>query len=275
MDMLAWVSLADSADTIAGTLPYTDERRVGIARAMVLSPAFVLLDEPAAGMSDAECDDLMHLDRRDPQGPSTCGVLLIEHNMSVIMGVCHRIHVLDGGRTIAEGLPARSARTRCDLGLSRNAPRRLTADCMLRLSGRHPCQLRPAARAAGHFAVGAAGRDRLPDRAERRRQVDDARRRSPAASRRIAARSRWRANRSPGFGRSSSRAWASRWCRRAGTCSARSRSPRICALATYMRQDRCGRGRRLRAGAGAVPAPEGAHRQPPARGSPAASSRCW
>ena len=104
MAMLAWVGLADRADAIAGTLPYTDERRVGIARAMVLAPAFVLLDEPAAGMSDAECDDLMHTIAAIPK-EFTCGVLLIEHNMSVIMGVCHRIHVLDGGRTIAEGRP--------------------------------------------------------------------------------------------------------------------------------------------------------------------------
>jgi len=105
MAMLAWVGLADRADAIAGTLPYTDERRVGIARAMVLAPAFVLLDEPAAGMSDAECDDLMHTIAAIPK-EFTCGVLLIEHNMSVVMGVCDRIHVLDGGRTIAQGLPA-------------------------------------------------------------------------------------------------------------------------------------------------------------------------
>lgn len=103
--MLAWVGLDDRADAVAGTLPYTDERRVGIARAMVLSPAFVLLDEPAAGMSDAECDDLMHMIAAIPK-EFTCGVLLIEHNMGVVMGVCDRIHVLDGGRTIAEGLPA-------------------------------------------------------------------------------------------------------------------------------------------------------------------------
>jgi branched-chain amino acid transport system ATP-binding protein len=104
MAMLAWVGLADRADVIAGTLPYTDERRAGIARAMVLSPAFVLLDEPAAGMSDAECDELMQMIAVIPK-EFRCGVLLIEHNMSVIMGVCRRIHVLDGGRTIAEGRP--------------------------------------------------------------------------------------------------------------------------------------------------------------------------
>jgi branched-chain amino acid transport system ATP-binding protein len=105
MAMLAWVGLADRAGAIAGTLPYTDERRAGIARAMVLSPAFVLLDEPAAGMSDAECDELMQMIAMIPK-EFTCGVLLIEHNMGVVMGVCDRIHVLDGGRTLAEGLPA-------------------------------------------------------------------------------------------------------------------------------------------------------------------------
>ncbi len=104
MDMLRWVGLADKAHFVAGALPYTDERRVGIARAMVLPPAFVLLDEPAAGMSDAECDELMHLIAALPKEFS-CGVLLIEHNMRVIMGVCDRIHVLDCGRTIAEDTP--------------------------------------------------------------------------------------------------------------------------------------------------------------------------
>ncbi|SJZ30815.1 branched-chain amino acid transport system ATP-binding protein [Enhydrobacter aerosaccus] len=104
MDLLEWVGIAGKAETVAGTLPYTDERRVGMARALMLGPAFVLLDEPAAGMSDAECDDLMHLVAAIPR-IFTCGVLLIEHNMRVVMGVCDRIHVLDGGRTIAEGTP--------------------------------------------------------------------------------------------------------------------------------------------------------------------------
>jgi branched-chain amino acid transport system ATP-binding protein len=102
--MLDWIGLADKADIVAGALPYTDERRVGIARALVLSPAFILLDEPAAGMSDAECEDLMACIAAIPK-QFTCGVLLIEHNMSVVMGVCDRIHVLDGGRTIAQGTP--------------------------------------------------------------------------------------------------------------------------------------------------------------------------
>lgn len=105
MEILEWLGLADRADIPAGILPYTDERRVGIARALALSPQFILLDEPAAGMSDLECDDIMQV-VRDIPSRFGCGVLLIEHNMRVIMGVCSRIHVLDSGKTIARGSPA-------------------------------------------------------------------------------------------------------------------------------------------------------------------------
>jgi branched-chain amino acid transport system ATP-binding protein len=104
MAMLGWLGIADKAERIAGTLPYTDERRVGIARALMLSPAFILMDEPAAGMSDSECEELMSFVSTMPS-LFNCGVLIIEHNMSVIMGVSERIHVLDGGRTVAEGTP--------------------------------------------------------------------------------------------------------------------------------------------------------------------------
>ncbi len=104
-ELLDWIGLSDRANVLAGALPYTDERRVGIARALVQAPKFILLDEPAAGMSDLECDDLMGLVQqvRDKFG---CGIVLIEHNMRVVMGVCERIHVLDSGRTIARGKPA-------------------------------------------------------------------------------------------------------------------------------------------------------------------------
>jgi branched-chain amino acid transport system ATP-binding protein len=104
MALLDWLGIADSADKLAGALPYTDERRVAIARALVLAPAFVLLDEPAAGMSDAECDELLGFVAEIPK-QFFCGVLLIEHNMRVVMGACSRILVLDGGRAIAEGSP--------------------------------------------------------------------------------------------------------------------------------------------------------------------------
>jgi branched-chain amino acid transport system ATP-binding protein len=102
--MLVRLGIGKIADQSAGTLPYTDERRVGIARALVMDPAFVLLDEPAAGMSDHECEELTTLISSIPTDFG-CGVLLIEHNMAVVMKICDRVHVLDGGRTLAEGTP--------------------------------------------------------------------------------------------------------------------------------------------------------------------------
>lgn len=105
MALLDWIGLADKAGLKAGALAYTDQRRLGIARSLVLSPAFILLDEPAAGMSDDECEELMALVSSIPATFSS-GVLLIEHNMRVVMGISDRIHVLDGGKTLAEGTPA-------------------------------------------------------------------------------------------------------------------------------------------------------------------------
>ncbi|WP_088561957.1 ABC transporter ATP-binding protein [Arboricoccus pini] len=105
LELLAWLKLDDKAETLAGALAYTDERRVGIARALLLGPAFLLLDEPAAGMSDAESDELSSLVKAIPK-TFECGVLLIEHNMRMVMDTCEMIHVLDSGRTIAEGTPA-------------------------------------------------------------------------------------------------------------------------------------------------------------------------
>ena len=104
-DIINRLGISGIANKVAGALPYTDERRVGIARALVMSPSFILLDEPAAGMSGHECEDLMEVIRRIPK-EHDCSVLLIEHNIPVVMGVCDRIHVLDGGRTLAFGTPA-------------------------------------------------------------------------------------------------------------------------------------------------------------------------
>lgn len=103
-DVLSWMRFEAKAHFRADTLPYGDERRVGIGRVLATAPRFALLDEPAAGMGDAECDDLMSLISQIP-ARFRCGVLLIEHNMRVIMSVCHRIHVIDSGRTIVEGSP--------------------------------------------------------------------------------------------------------------------------------------------------------------------------
>ena len=86
-------------------MSYGDERRVGIARALALQPKFLLLDEPAAGLNIGEAEalgELIHRIRAD----FGCGVLVIEHNMKLVMGLCERLHVLASGRTIAEGSPA-------------------------------------------------------------------------------------------------------------------------------------------------------------------------
>ncbi|MBM4366594.1 MAG: ABC transporter ATP-binding protein [Deltaproteobacteria bacterium] len=96
--------LAGVANLGAEELPYGLRRRLEIARALATRPKLLLLDEPAAGMNPSESDDLMHLIRwtRDTFGVT---VLLIEHHMPVVMGICERITVLDHGARIAEGTP--------------------------------------------------------------------------------------------------------------------------------------------------------------------------
>ncbi|MCL8000407.1 ABC transporter ATP-binding protein [Brucella sp. 21LCYQ03] len=100
--LLERLGLGSVGDKDASTLPYTDERRVGIARALAMNPTYMLLDEPAAGMSDSECHELMEVIKVLPT-EFGCGVLLIEHNMTVVMSVSNRLHVLDVGKTLAEG----------------------------------------------------------------------------------------------------------------------------------------------------------------------------
>lgn len=103
-DLLDRMNLADKAAARADALPYGQERRVGILRAVASYPRFLLLDEPAAGLNEAESDDLMKTiaDLRSEIG---CGVLVIEHDMRLIMGLCDRIQVLDYGKTICIGNP--------------------------------------------------------------------------------------------------------------------------------------------------------------------------
>ncbi len=98
------VGLIHRADHDAESLPYGDQRRLEIARAMCTEPVLLCLDEPAAGLNPRESDDLQALLRfiRDDHG---IGVLLIEHDMSVVMGISDHIVVLDYGRKIADGLP--------------------------------------------------------------------------------------------------------------------------------------------------------------------------
>jgi len=103
-ELLELLGLAAYADAPAAGLAHGDERRLGVARALATDPRYVLLDEPAAGLPEAEVPGFAAVVRtvRDDHG---AGVLLIDHNMTLIMDVCDRIQVLDRGETLAEGTP--------------------------------------------------------------------------------------------------------------------------------------------------------------------------
>ncbi len=103
-ELLGLLGLDRYAEAPAGALAHGDERRLGVARALATRPSFVLMDEPAAGLPEAEVPEFAAVVRsvRDDHG---AGVLLIDHNMALIMDVCDRIQVLDQGRTLAEGAP--------------------------------------------------------------------------------------------------------------------------------------------------------------------------
>jgi len=104
-ELLKILALEDLAQEAAGSLPYGSQRRLEIARALMLSPKLLLLDEPAAGMNSQEARALNEQIRflRKELGLT---VVLVEHNMAVVMNVCETIHVVDHGETIAEGAPA-------------------------------------------------------------------------------------------------------------------------------------------------------------------------
>jgi branched-chain amino acid transport system ATP-binding protein len=104
MELLEFMGIADRAHDAAKNLPYGYQRRLEICRALATEPKLLCLDEPAAGFNPAEKIELMGLIRQIRDQGYT--VLLIEHDMSLVMGVTDRIVVLDFGRKIAEGLPA-------------------------------------------------------------------------------------------------------------------------------------------------------------------------
>jgi len=89
----------------AGSLPHGDERRLGVAGALATEPRFLLMDEPAAGLPEAEVPAFAEV-VRSVRDDHDVGVLLIDHNMALIMGTCERIQVLDQGTVLAEGPPA-------------------------------------------------------------------------------------------------------------------------------------------------------------------------
>lgn len=100
--LIAEFGLAAKAEELASSLSYGDKRRVEMARALAADPAFLLLDEPAAGMNEAESGALLHILAELPRSRGL-GLLIIDHDMRLIMRVCNRLHVLASGRTIAEG----------------------------------------------------------------------------------------------------------------------------------------------------------------------------
>ena len=104
MALLEFVGIADKAGELSRNLPYGYQRRLEIARALATEPKLLCLDEPAAGFNPAEKEELMGLIRTIRDDGYT--VLLIEHDMKLVMGVCDRIVVLEFGKKIAEGAPA-------------------------------------------------------------------------------------------------------------------------------------------------------------------------
>ncbi len=105
MELLKIFNLDEQADWISSSLPYGAQRRLEIARALATNPKLLLLDEPAAGMNPQETEELMNTIRfvRDHFGIS---ILLIEHDMKLVMGICERITVLNYGMMLASGTPS-------------------------------------------------------------------------------------------------------------------------------------------------------------------------
>jgi branched-chain amino acid transport system ATP-binding protein len=102
-EFLEFVGLAGKGEEIASSMPYGNQRRLEIARALATEPQLLMLDEPAAGMNPQESRDLMALIRRIRDKGIT--ILLIEHDMKVVMGVCERVVVINHGQWLAEGRP--------------------------------------------------------------------------------------------------------------------------------------------------------------------------
>jgi branched-chain amino acid transport system ATP-binding protein len=103
MELLAFVGLENYANELARNLPYGSQRRLEIARALATEPVMLFLDEPAAGMNPQEISTLMELIHKIRDRGIT--IILIEHHMKVVMGICERVVVLNYGVKIAEGKP--------------------------------------------------------------------------------------------------------------------------------------------------------------------------
>ncbi len=104
-ELLSIFKLKQKKNELARNLPYGEQRKLEICRALAANPKLLLLDEPAAGMNGQETEDLMHM-ISEIKSRFNLTVLLIEHDMKLVMGICERIIVLNYGSIIAEGLPA-------------------------------------------------------------------------------------------------------------------------------------------------------------------------
>ncbi|MDR1916025.1 MAG: ABC transporter ATP-binding protein [Synergistaceae bacterium] len=104
MKLLAVFNMEELADATAASLPYGAQRRLEIVRALATNPKVLLLDEPAAGMNPSETAELMHT-IHDVRDKFDVAIVLIEHDMSIVMGICERILVLNYGLIIAQGTP--------------------------------------------------------------------------------------------------------------------------------------------------------------------------
>jgi branched-chain amino acid transport system ATP-binding protein len=102
-ELLELMGLTDYADRAASDLAHGDERRLGVARALATEPRFVLMDEPAAGLPEAEVPQFAAAVNTVRERGA--GVLLVDHNVALVLEVCERVHVLDQGTTLAEGTP--------------------------------------------------------------------------------------------------------------------------------------------------------------------------
>ena len=106
-EILESIGLGDQVNNYARNLPYGDQRKIEIARAIATDARIILLDEPAAGMNPQESEELLRFIRELRDKGYT--IILIEHDMSVVMNISDRIYVIDHGKQIAEGLPAEIA----------------------------------------------------------------------------------------------------------------------------------------------------------------------
>ena len=104
LELLDFMNMADEANAEAGSLPYGAQRRLEIVRALATNPALLLLDEPAAGMNPSETAELME-NIRKIRDEFNIAIMLIEHDMSLVMGICEGICVLNYGKVIAKGTP--------------------------------------------------------------------------------------------------------------------------------------------------------------------------